>query len=108
MSMGIIRNGAYDKVAGLGGESKAVRKGNFVISWSSDTSIHYVKQNVAFATPMPGADYEVNFTYTDVANWAELMNIKVCEKTVNGFNILCSYTDYKYKGTISYTAFKVS
>lgn len=107
MSMGIIESGEYNKVAGLGGESKAVRRGSFVIDWSPDTSIKYKKQNVVFATPMPDANYEVNFTYTDVTNWAELMDVKVCEKTVNGFNVLCSYTEYEYNGTISYTAFKV-
>ena len=109
MSMGIIESGEYNKVAGLGGESKAVRRGNFVIDWSPATGLQYVKQNVAFATPMPDANYEVCFTYTDVANWAGLMDVKVCEKTVNGFNILCSrlVAEYEYTGTISYTAFKV-
>jgi len=114
MSMGIIKNGAYNKVAGYAesGElvigASTIRKGTFTFVKRPDSN--FCDATVIFDTPMPDADYEV------VISWVTVLGIsmygRVQNKTKNGFSFNGYYgdaTDAAFYGNqeVAYTAFKL-
>lgn len=109
MSMGIIKSGEYNKVAGmsLSGElimgASTIRKGTISVPAIAANSSANV--TVTFADPMPNANYEV------ILNSERIQEAAVINKTANGFTVNFLTNDAVPASTgawiCSYTAFEL-
>ena len=114
MSMGIIRGGEYDKVAGCSesGElvigASTIRKGTF--TFVKRPSNQFCDATVTFNTPMPDDDYEVVISWVTI--YGTSMYGRVQNKTKNGFSFNGYYANENDANTygnqeVAYTAFKL-
>lgn len=115
MSMGIIKNGEYNKVAGQtqSGElvmgASTIRKGTVTCTVDAETNIY--DKVVTFAEPMPDADYTVTLNCIGWNNDGSIYGTPYAieYKTKNSFTIhgYKANTSNTTSITFEYTAFKL-